>query len=105
MISGNLSVGGSRFKILAVYIAAIHPFHKSLDEFLQHGIDVLLEKPAFTNVQDWDEVSLLALKNLGLVETMKFATLPPPQALLTIIKDHHLKGSSVEVAFWKLALI
>ena len=56
-----------------VYIATIHPFHKSMVELLlNHGKHVLVEKPAFTNTQDWDDMKALADKQgLVLMEAMK----------------------------------
>ncbi|MEI8641237.1 Gfo/Idh/MocA family oxidoreductase [Pseudoalteromonas sp. Hal099] len=44
-----------------VYVATIHPCHKELVAlFLAHNKHVFVEKPAFTNVKDWDEMLNLA---------------------------------------------
>ncbi|CAM3613683.1 Gfo/Idh/MocA family protein [Vibrio aerogenes] len=85
----------------AVYIATIHPFHKSMVElFLQHGKHVLVEKPAFTNTKDWDAMSLLAeAQGLLLVEAMKSVAFPAYQALRRFIQDSNVKIDSVEAAF------
>jgi len=85
----------------AVYIATIHPFHKSMVElFLKHGKHVLVEKPAFTNLKDWDEMSSLAEeKGLLLVEAMKSVAFPAYQALRQFIQDNNVKIDSVEAAF------
>lgn len=85
----------------AIYIATIHPFHKSMVElFLNKGKHVLVEKPAFTNVQDWDEMySLAQEKGVLLVEAMKFVAFPAYQALRQFIQDNNVKIDSVEGAF------
>ncbi|WP_427978669.1 Gfo/Idh/MocA family protein [Agarivorans sp.] len=87
-----------------VYIATIHPFHKSMVElFLKHGKHVLVEKPAFTNVEDWDEMSLLAEENgLLLVEAMKSMAFPAYQALRQFIQENNVKIDSIEAAFGNL---
>ncbi|ELR66924.1 hypothetical protein C942_04623 [Photobacterium marinum] len=84
-----------------VYIATIHPFHKSMAElFLTHGKHVLVEKPAFTNTEDWDEMSSLAKeKGLLLVEAMKSVAFPAYRELRQLIKDNNMKIDSVEAAF------
>ncbi len=84
-----------------VYIATIHPFHKNMVElFLTHGKHVLVEKPAFTNIEDWDEMSSLAEeKGLLLVEAMKSVAFPSYQALRQFIQDNNVKIDLVEAAF------
>lgn len=84
-----------------VYIATIHPFHKSLVElFLNHGKHVLVEKPAFTNLRDWDAMSTLAEeKGLILAEAMKTVAFPAYQAMKQFIKDKNVKISSVDASF------
>ncbi len=88
-------------KVDVVYIATIHPFHKSMVElFLKHGKHVLVEKPAFTNLNDWDEMSSLAkAKGLLLVEAMKSVAFPAYQALRQFIQNNNVKLESVEAAF------
>lgn len=83
------------------YIATIHPFHKSAVElFLKHGKHVLVEKPAFTNVADWDEMSLLAeKKGVLLAEAMKTVAFPAYQTLRKFIQDNNVKIDFVEAAF------
>ncbi len=84
-----------------VYIATIHPLHKSMAKlFLNHGKHVLVEKPAFTNVEDWDELALLAQENgLLLAEGMKSVAFPAYQALKTFIQENKAIIDSVEGAF------
>jgi len=88
-------------KIDAVYIATIHPFHKSMVElFLKHGKHVLVEKPAFTNIEDWDEMSFLAeKKELLLAEAMKFVAFPAYQALRKFIQNNNVIIDLVEASF------
>lgn len=85
----------------AVYIATIHPFHKNMVElFLKNGKHVLVEKPAFTNVKDWDEMELLAKENkLLLVEAMKSVAFPVYQAMRKFIADNKIKINYIEAAF------
>lgn len=84
-----------------IYIATLHPFHKSMAElFLTYGKHVLVEKPAFTNTQDWDNLSALAKeKGLLLVEAMKFVVFPAYQTLRRFIKDNEVKIDSIGGAF------
>ncbi|WP_182289083.1 Gfo/Idh/MocA family protein [Vibrio spartinae] len=84
-----------------VYVATIHPFHKNVVElFLKHGKHVLVEKPAFTNVNDWDEmVSLAQEQGLLLVEAMKSVVFPAYQSLRQFIQEHNIKIDTVEAAF------
>ncbi|MCG9677629.1 Gfo/Idh/MocA family oxidoreductase [Vibrio sp. Isolate24] len=85
----------------AVYIATIHPFHKSMVElFLDHGKHVLVEKPAFTNTQDWDDMKALADKqDLLLMEAMKSVTFPAYRALRDFIQKNSIEIESIEAAF------
>lgn len=84
-----------------VYIATIHPLHRSMVElFLLQGKHVLIEKPAFTNIKDWDEMSSLAKeKGLLLVEAMKSVAFPAYQALRRFIQENNVTIDSVEAAF------
>ncbi|GEM75333.1 Gfo/Idh/MocA family protein [Vibrio sagamiensis] len=84
-----------------VYIATIHPFHKPLVSlFLNHGKHVLVEKPAFTNVKDWDEMSQLSRqKGLLLAEAMKTVTFPAYQAMKQYIKQQEMIINSIEASF------
>lgn len=84
-----------------VYIATIHPFHKSMVAlFLKHGKHVLVEKPAFTKIEDWNEMILLAEeRDLLLIEAMKFVTFPAYQKLRNFMKTNNVKIDSVEAAF------
>ncbi|MGF1910754.1 Gfo/Idh/MocA family oxidoreductase [Vibrio kasasachensis] len=84
-----------------VYIATIHPLHKNMVElFLTHGKHVLVEKPAFTNIEDWDEMSALAKeKGLLLIEGMKSVTFPAYQALRQFIQENNVKIDSVDASF------
>ncbi|MCE0495463.1 Gfo/Idh/MocA family protein [Vibrio salinus] len=88
-------------EIDAVYIATIHPFHKSMAElFLTHGKHVLVEKPAFTNTKDWDEMSALAeKKGLLLVEAMKSVAFPAYRQLRQFIRDNDVDINSVQAYF------
>lgn len=84
-----------------VYIATIHPAHKPLIElYLNHGKHVLVEKPALTNVADWDAMmSLAEQKGLLLIEAMKTLTFPAYRALRQWIQDKQLVIDHVEAAF------
>ncbi|WCE31897.1 Gfo/Idh/MocA family protein [Vibrio sp. SCSIO 43137] len=85
----------------AVYIATIHPFHRKLVElFLSNGKHVLVEKPAFTNSKDWDDMSqLAAANNVLLVEAMKAVAFPAYRELRRFIIENDLKINSIEAAF------
>lgn len=85
----------------AVYVATIHPFHKEIVKlFLEHGKHVLVEKPAFTNSQDWKNMSKLAnSKGLLLLEAMKVAAFPAYRELREFITTNRLKLTSIEAAF------
>jgi predicted dehydrogenase len=84
-----------------VYVATIHPFHRDLVElFVRHGKHVLVEKPAFTNLNDWDEMTELAIShNVLLLEAMKAVTFPGYQALKKYIAQHSISLKSVEASF------
>ncbi|SEG13495.1 Gfo/Idh/MocA family protein [Vibrio hangzhouensis] len=84
-----------------VYVATLHPYHRSMVElFLNAGKHVLVEKPAFTNVNDWDEMSQLAVrKGLILAEAMKSVTFPAYLQLKRFIIDNGIQLSSLEAAF------
>jgi predicted dehydrogenase len=85
----------------AVYVATINPLHRSVVElFLHHGKHVLVEKPAFTNVADWDAMAKLAKENhLMLVEAMKSVAFPAYQQLRKFIIDNQIMITTVEAAF------
>jgi len=84
-----------------IYVATIHPYHKELVAlFLAHNKHVFVEKPAFTNVKDWDEMLNLAKsKNLLLIEAMKSVTFPAYRELLRLIKSHNLAITRIEASF------
>lgn len=84
-----------------VYIASIHPLHKSMVElFLNHGKHVLVEKPAFTNTEHWDQMASLAeKKGLLLVEAMKTIVFPAYQKLRRFIQDNSVIIDSLEASF------
>jgi predicted dehydrogenase len=85
----------------AVYVATIHPFHKELVElFLNNGKHVLVEKPALTNLADWDAMAALAKSNgLLLAEAMKSVTFPAYRAMKQFILDNKVEITSVEASF------
>ncbi|MDW6005353.1 Gfo/Idh/MocA family protein [Vibrio mangrovi] len=85
----------------AVYIATLHPFHRHMTElFLRHGKHVLVEKPAFTNLRDWDEMTSLARQQgVLLVEAMKSVAFPAYQVLRQFIQQNQVTIHSVEAAF------
>lgn len=85
----------------AVYIATIHPFHYDIAKlFLSAGKHVLVEKPAFTTVKDWDEMqSLASEKEVLLIEAMKSVVFPAYQSLRQFIKQNHIEITSIEAAF------
>ncbi|WP_067042466.1 Gfo/Idh/MocA family protein [Moritella sp. JT01] len=85
----------------AVYIATVHPYHYPLVElFLTHKKHVFVEKPAFTNLQDWLSMKALATKNgVILLEAMKTVTFPAYQELKNYLIRHNLKLTSIEASF------
>lgn len=85
----------------AVYVATIHPYHKHLVSlFLTHGKHVLVEKPAFTHLKDWDEMSALAVKNeCLLVEAMKSVAFPAYQQLRRFITENSIEINAIDAAF------
>jgi predicted dehydrogenase len=87
--------------IEVVYVSTINPFHKSLAKlFLENGKHVLVEKPAFINTSDWDEMVMLAKKNdLLLIEAMKTVTFPGYQKLLAFLMENKIQLHSIEAAF------
>lgn len=84
-----------------VYVATIHPYHKPLVElFLTHNKHVLVEKPAFTNYKDWQEMQQLAQeKGVMLLEGMKTVAFPAYKALKTYIQKNNLIIDSVDASF------
>ncbi|WP_440053458.1 Gfo/Idh/MocA family protein [Pseudoalteromonas sp. T1lg65] len=85
----------------AVYIATIHPFHRPMVAlFLNHNKHVLVEKPAFTNLADWQQMySLAKRKGLLLIEAMKTAAFPAYQSMLNFIKEQQIEVTSITAAF------
>ncbi|GIC79400.1 Gfo/Idh/MocA family protein [Moritella sp. F3] len=85
----------------AVYIATVHPFHYPLVElFLTHNKHVFVEKPAFTNLQDWLSMKALAKKHsVMLLEAMKTVTFPAYQELKNYLITHNLQLTSIEASF------
>jgi predicted dehydrogenase len=84
-----------------VYIATIHPYHSPLVElFLTHKKHVFVEKPAFTNLQDWLSMKALATRNgVMLLEAMKTVTFPAYQELKHYLIKHNLQLTSIEASF------
>lgn len=85
----------------AVYVATIHPCHKDVVALcLAQGKHVLVEKPAFTNVADWDEMAALAAANgVLLVEAMKSVVFPAYRSLRQFIVEHQVNIDFVEAAY------
>ncbi|QFI38085.1 Gfo/Idh/MocA family oxidoreductase [Moritella marina ATCC 15381] len=85
----------------AVYIATIHPYHYPLVElFLTHKKHVFVEKPAFTNLQDWLTMKALATRNeVLLLEAMKTVTFPAYQELKHYLVKNNLQLTSIEASF------
>lgn len=85
----------------AVYIALIHPFHRPVTELmLRHGKHVLVEKPAFTTVADWDAMQQLAHANgLLLLEAMKSVVFPAYRQLVALIQQQALPIQHLRAAF------
>ncbi|AZL84529.1 gfo/Idh/MocA family oxidoreductase [Aliivibrio salmonicida] len=84
-----------------VYVATIHPYHRPLVElFLSHHKHVLVEKPAFTNYQDWQDMQKLA-KDSGvlLLEAMKTVVFPAYRELKTFMNEHKIVVDSIEASF------
>ncbi|HJO94951.1 MAG TPA: Gfo/Idh/MocA family oxidoreductase [Victivallales bacterium] len=88
-------------EIDVVYISTINPFHKQLARlFLEHGKHVLVEKPAFINKNDWDEIFRIAeYKGLLLVEAMKTVTFPAYRKLVSFLKENQIKLDLVQASF------
>ncbi|WP_070963864.1 Gfo/Idh/MocA family protein [Vibrio sonorensis] len=85
----------------AIYIATVHPYHKPLVElFLTQGKHVLVEKPAFTNLEDWLEMDELA-KNKGLLlaEAMKTVTFPAYRKLKNFLLSRPIKVEHLQAGF------
>ncbi|PWI32499.1 oxidoreductase [Vibrio albus] len=87
--------------IEAMYIATINPVHKPLIElYLKHGKHVLVEKPALTNLADWDEMFTLAQKQgRMLIEAMKTITFPAYRSLRQFIQENHIQISHIDAAY------
>jgi len=88
-------------QIDAVYIALIHPFHRPVTELmLRHGKHVLVEKPAFTRLEDWQAMQALAHgQGLLLLEAMKTVVFPAYQHLVTRIREQGLPIRHIRAAF------
>lgn len=84
-----------------VYVATIHPYHRPLVElFLSHHKHVLVEKPAFTNYQDWQDMQKLAKDNgVLLLEAMKTVAFPAYRELKTFMNEHKIVVDSIEASF------
>lgn len=85
----------------AVYIATINPMHQPLIKlYLEHGKHVLVEKPALTNLSDWDEMYALAeAKGLLLIEAMKSITFPAYRALRSFIEQNKIEITHIQAAY------
>lgn len=88
-------------EVEAVYIATVHPYHKALAQlFLSHNKHVLVEKPAFTNLHDWQEMKALAQQQgVLLLEAMKTVTFPAYLQLKSYLREHDLSITSIEASF------
>ena len=88
-------------EIEAVYIATVHPYHQPLTElFLKNNKNVLVEKPAFTNLTDWLEMKALAKKNgVMLLEAMKTVVFPAYHELKSFLIDNDIQIDSIEASF------
>ncbi|MUK44533.1 gfo/Idh/MocA family oxidoreductase [Aliivibrio fischeri] len=84
-----------------IYVATIHPYHKPLVElFLSHHKNVLVEKPAFTNYQDWQDMQQLAKDNdVLLLEAMKTVVFPAYRELKVFLSKHEIIVDSIEASF------
>ena len=84
-----------------VYVATIHPYHRPLVElFLSQHKHVLVEKPAFTNYQDWQDMQKLAKDNgVLLLEAMKTVVFPAYRELKTFMNEHKIVVDSIEASF------
>ncbi|HEH9403192.1 TPA: Gfo/Idh/MocA family oxidoreductase [Aeromonas bestiarum] len=71
-------------EVEAVYVAVIHPEHAGLiRQMLLAGKHVLVEKPAVTQVADWDAlVQLARTRGLLLMEAMKVMCFPAMRELM-----------------------
>lgn len=83
-----------RKDIDAIYIANIHPMHfNSAMLFLEHGKHVLIEKPAVTTCERWEELTQFAKsKNLLVMEAMKFLMFPAFSELKEYIQAENLSA-------------
>jgi predicted dehydrogenase len=88
-------------EVEAVYIATVHPYHKPLAElFLSNKKHVLVEKPAFTNLADWLEMTALAKQNsVMLLEAMKTVVFPAYRELKSFLVDNDIQIDSIEASF------
>ena len=84
-----------------VYVATIHPYHRPLVElFLSNHKHVLVEKPAFTNYQDWQDMQKLAKDNgVLLLEAMKTVVFPAYRELKAFMNEHKIVVDSIEASF------
>ena len=85
----------------AVYIATVHPYHQPLAElFLKNNKHVLVEKPAFTNLDDWLEMKALTKQNgVMLLEAMKTVVFPAYRELQSFLVDNNIQIDSIEASF------
>ncbi|MFB0724638.1 Gfo/Idh/MocA family protein [Aeromonas salmonicida] len=81
---GSYQALAASTEVEAVYVAVIHPEHADLiKQMLLAGKHVLVEKPAVTQVADWDAlVQLAQARGLLLMEAMKVMCFPAMRELL-----------------------
>lgn len=98
---GSYEALASDSSIDAVYVATIHPAHLPLVAlFLRHGKHVLVEKPAFICVEQWDAMAELAVNNgVILAEAMKSVAFPAYQQLCQFLIERQPEVTSIEAAF------
>jgi predicted dehydrogenase len=84
-----------------VYVSTIHPQHRNVVELcLTHGKHVLVEKPAFTTRNDWDDMTRLAQQNnLLMVEAMKSVTFPAYRKLIAFLSTNNVTLTSINASF------
>lgn len=88
-------------QIDCVYVSTIHTQHRNVVELcLTYGKHVLVEKPAFTTVNDWDEMARLAQqKKLLMVEAMKSVTFPAYRKLIGFLTTNNVTLTSINASF------
>ncbi|WP_341663334.1 Gfo/Idh/MocA family oxidoreductase [Vibrio sp.] len=85
----------------AIYIATIHSSHYELARAcLKHGKHVMVEKPAVTSPEQWEELTQLAKENhCFLMEAMKFPLFPAYQELKALIKKELGRVNNISACF------